>query len=94
VVITIVVFLIQAWFRAGDDNIEDTIRGIKDKNRPVPFADEQHSVITPEDLSRIPQAFPVPGNSPGGAANGTATNAPANGSHRGSERPNPDPERN
>jgi len=88
VVITIAVFLIQAWFRAGDDNIEDTIRGIKDKNRPVPFADEQQSVITPEDLARIPQAFPVPG----GPANGNG--APANGTHHGSERPNPDPERN
>jgi len=90
VVITIAVFLINAWFRAGDDNVEDTIREIKDKNRPVPFADEQQSVITPENLTRtIPQAYPVPG--------GSAVSDPsANGrdGHRSSERPNPDPERN
>ena len=85
VVITIAVFLMNLWFRAGDDTVGKTIRGIQAKNRPVPFADEQQGIITPEDLTRsIPQAYPVPGL-PGPGRDGLP---------RGSERPDPDPERN
>jgi hypothetical protein len=90
VVITIGVFLMNLWFRAGDDDVGKTIRGIQAKNRPVPFADEQQGIITPEDLTRsIPQAYPVPGV-PGPGRDG----AGRDGLPRGSERPDPDPERN
>jgi hypothetical protein len=84
-VITVLVFLMNLWFRSGDDTVGKTIRGIQAKNRPVPFADEQQGIITPEDLTRsIPQAYPVPGH-PGPGRDGLP---------RGSERPDPDPERN
>ena len=85
VVITICVFLMNMWFRMGDDRVGSTIRGIQEKNRPVPFTDEQQGIITPEDLTRsIPQAYPVPGVPRPGR----------DGLPRGSERPDPDPERN
>lgn len=85
VVVTIVVFLMNMWFRMGDSNVDRTIRDIQEKNRPVPFADEQQGIITPEDLTRrVPQAYPVPGV-PGPGRDGMP---------RGSERPDPDPERN
>jgi hypothetical protein len=95
VVITIAVFLMNLWFRAGDDNVGKTIRGIQAKNRPVPFADEQQGIITPEDLTRsIPQAYPVPGH-PGPGRDGAGRDgAGRDGLPRGSERPDPDPERN
>jgi hypothetical protein len=63
VLMTIAVFVLNAWFRAEDKSLRDTIKGIQAKNRPAPFADEQQGIITPEELSRsVPQAFPVPGS--------------------------------
>ena len=85
IVITILIFVINAWFRAGDESVRDTIKGIQAKNLPAPFADEQQGIITPEDLTRsIPQAYPVPGS--GRDSSGR------DGLPRNADRP--DPERN